>query len=343
MSIPIAETKVDFEALNLSAAEHRRVIIVGSGPAGYTAALYAARASLDVLVLRGAEPGGQLTTTPEVENYPGFAEGIGGFELMDQIEAQAKRFGAEVRYGTVTAADLEQRPFRLQVDGSQVLLADAVILSTGASARYLGLDNEKRLLGRGVSACATCDGAFFRDLEVAVVGGGDTALEEALFLTRLASRVHLIHRRGELRGSKILQQRLLSNPKIEVHWHRRVQDILGQERTSGLLLEDPRGGTEVEELAVDGVFIAIGHRPNTDLVSGQLKLDGQGYLVTEADSARTSRAGVFACGDVQDPVYRQAITAAASGCMAALDAERWLAVEQPEATSSAIDRVTVAA
>ena len=314
-------------------AEQRQVVVVGSGPAGFTAALYAARADLDVLVLRGAEPGGQLTTTPDVENYPGFPEGVGGIELMDKIEAQATRFGAEVRYGTVTEADLDARPFRLTVDGEQTILADAVIISTGASARYLGLDNEKRLLGRGVSACATCDGAFFRGVEVAVVGGGDTAVEEALFLTRFATRVHLIHRRGELRASKVLQQRLFKNDKVEVHWHRQVRDVLGDERVDGLQLEDPRNG-EVGTLPVGGVFIAIGHRPNTDLFKGQLELDANGYLVTEPGSTRTGREGVFACGDVQDPIYRQAITAAGTGSMAALDAERWLAEQETEAEAA---------
>lgn len=313
-----------FAGLDLSAVEHRQVVIVGSGPAGFTAALYASRAALDVLVLRGAEPGGQLTTTPDVENYPGFPEGVGGIELMEKIESQASRFGAEVRYGVVSAVDLQSRPFRLVVDEKKPITADSVIVSTGASARYLGLENERRLLGRGVSACATCDGAFFRDVELAIVGGGDTAVEEALFLTRFATKVHVIHRRGELRASKVLQQRAFAHPKIEFHWHRQVEDILGDERVDGLRLADPRTG-ETETLDVGGVFIAIGHRPNTSLFVDQLDLDDNGYLSTRADSTRTSREGVFACGDVQDPVYRQAITAAGTGAMAALDAERWLA------------------
>lgn len=316
-----------FDTFDEANAERRQVVIIGSGPAGFTAALYAARAELDVLVLRGDEPGGQLTTTPEVENYPGFTDAIGGFELMQKIEAQADRFGAEIRYGTVTAVDLEQRPFRLVVDEDHGIVAESVIISTGASARYLGLENEKRLLGSGVSACATCDGAFFRDVEVAVVGGGDTAIEEALFLTRFATKVHVIHRRGELRASKILEQRARKHEKIVFHWHRQVKDVLGDDRISGVLLEDPRSG-ETETLDLGGLFIAIGHRPNTDLFVDQLDRDANGYLITNPGSTHTNVDGVFACGDVQDPVYRQAITAAGTGTMAALDAERWLAEQE---------------
>ena len=329
---PLTEL-ADLLALNEGAGggdlEHRQLVIVGTGPAGFTAALYAARANLSPLVLRGAEPGGQLTTTTDVENYPGFPDGILGPELMERLEAQAVRFGAELRYGTVTSTDFSQRPFRLEVDGETTILADAVILSTGASAKYLGLANEKRLLGRGVSACATCDGAFFRDKEVAVVGGGDTALEEALFLTRFTDRVHLIHRRGELRGSKVMQERLFANDKIRVHWHRQVGDVLGEDRVEGLLLEDPRTGA-TEELPVEGVFIAIGHRPNTAFLDGALATDGAGYLLTDGASSRTDIPGVFACGDVQDSTYRQAVTAAGSGATAALDAERWLADQAAE-------------
>ncbi|MEM7586705.1 MAG: thioredoxin-disulfide reductase [Acidobacteriota bacterium] len=307
--------------------EHRQLVIIGSGPAGFTAALYASRANLDVLLLKGAEPGGQLTSTPDIENYPGFPESLSGFELMAKMESQAERFGAELRYGTVTELDLSNRPYRLVIDDETTITMDSVVLSTGASARYLGLDNERRLLGRGVSACATCDGAFFRDVEVAVVGGGDTAMEEALFLTRFATKVHVIHRRDELRASKILQDRAFAHPKIEFLWNRRVVDILGDDKATALRLADTVSGEE-STLDIGGVFIAIGHKPNTDLVRDVLELDDHGYLVTVPGSTHTNQEGVFACGDVQDPIYRQAITAAGSGAMAALDAERWLA-EQP--------------
>lgn len=314
--------------------ERRQLVIIGSGPAGFTAALYAARANLDVLQLRGAEPGGQLTSTPEIENFPGFPDGLSGFELMAKMEKQAARFGAELRYGHVTELDLETRPYRLTVDGEHRIETDAVILSTGASARYLGLENEKRLLGRGVSACATCDGAFFKDVPVAVVGGGDTAMEEALFLTRFATKVYVIHRRDAFRASRIMQQRVLANPKIEVLWNRRVDDVLGDDKVESLRLVDTVSG-EASTLELGGVFIAIGHRPNTGLVEGQLELDNSRYLVTEPGTTRTSKEGVFACGDVQDPVYRQAITAAGTGSMAALDAERWLAENGPVENSPA--------
>lgn len=307
--------------------ERRQLVIIGSGPAGFTAALYAARAELDVLVLRGPEPGGQLTTTPEIENYPGFPDILSGFELMAKMESQAERFGAEIRYGEVTDLDLSQRPYRMTVDGEDPVEAEAIVLSTGASARYLGLENERRLLGRGVSACATCDGAFFRDVEVAVVGGGDTAMEEALFLTRFATKVYVIHRRDQFRASRILQQRVLKHPKITVLWNRQVADVLGDEKVDGVRLENTEDGS-FSTLPLGGVFIAIGHRPNVDLVRDVLELDEHGFLKTLPDSTRTSLPGVFAGGDVQDPVYRQAITAAGTGAMAALDAERWLAEQE---------------
>ncbi len=309
-----------------AAPERHDVVIIGAGPAGYTAALYAARAGLDPVVFQGVEPGGQLMTTTDVENFPGFPEGILGPEIMERFKAQAVRFGADLRYGVVTGIDFSRRPFRLVVDEEQTVEARAVIVATGASARYLGLPNEKRLLGRGVSACATCDGAFFRGQEVAVIGGGDTALEEALFLTRFATRVYLIHRRGELRGSKIMQERALAHPKIQPVWRTVVADVLGGETVTGLRLQNVQTG-ETSELAVGGVFIAIGHKPNTEVFKGVLDMDPQGYLVTHADSTYTNVAGVFACGDAQDHVYRQAVTAAGTGCMAAIDAERWLAAE----------------
>ncbi|MCI0409150.1 MAG: FAD-dependent oxidoreductase, partial [Acidobacteria bacterium] len=263
-------------------------------------------------------------TTTDVENYPGFPEGIQGPELMQRFEAQAVRFGASLRYGVVTGVDFAQRPFRLLIDEKTPVLADAVIVSTGASAQYLGLENERRLLGRGVSACATCDGAFFQGEEVAIVGGGDAALEEALFLTRFASRIHLIHRREQLRASKIMQQRALTHDKITVIWNTVVEDVLGESEVEGLALRNVKTG-EASVLPVKGLFVAIGHKPNTDVFKAWLETDKLGYIQTRPGSTQTNIPGVFACGDVQDRVYRQAVTAAGSGCMAAIEAERWLA------------------
>ncbi len=319
MQAPPAISRFDF-----SGAEVRDLVIVGTGPAGLTAALYAARADLKPLVLQGPQPGGQLITTTDVENYPGFPGGILGPDLMMKMEEQAAHFGAELRYGSVSALDASCRPFRLVVDEETPLLARAVIISTGASAKYLGLESEQRLLGRGVSACATCDGAFFRGQDVAVVGGGDTALEEALFLTRLARKVYLVHRRRELRASKIMQERAMQNPKIEFIWNHTVDEILGDATVTGVRLRDVETQA-TRTLDVTGYFVAIGHKPNTEVFAGQLETDEAGYLCTKAGSAYTSVEGIFACGDVQDHVYRQAITAAGTGCMAAIDAERWLA------------------
>lgn len=298
------------------------VIIIGSGPAGLTAAIYAARANLTPLMIEGYEQGGQLMTTTEVENYPGFAAGIMGPELMIETRKQAERFGTRFVTRNVTKVDFSSRPFKIWVDEDQYL-AKTVIISTGASAKYLGLENERRLLGRGVSACATCDGAFFKNQEVAVVGGGDTAMEEANFLTRFASKVHLIHRRDEFRASKIMVERALKNPKVVVHYNSQLVDVLGEKGVNGIVLESTLSG-ERKEMKMDGVFIAIGHKPNTDLFKGLIKMNEVGYVLTEGKSTYTSVPGVFAAGDVQDPIYRQAISAAGTGCMAAIDAERWL-------------------
>ena len=307
-----------------AAVEHRNIVIIGSGPAGFTAALYASRANLEPLVLKGPEPGGQLITTTDVENFPGYPDGVMGPQLMQDLEQQAARFGADLRYGTVTAIDASARPFSLEVDEEITITADAVIVATGASAKYLGLQNEKRLLGRGVSACATCDGAFFRGQELAIVGGGDTAMEEALFLTRFATTVHVIHRRDSLRASQIMQDRALNHEKIQFHWNSAVVEVLGENEVTGVTLEDTRSGDR-RDLPVGGLFVAIGHAPNTDIFHGLLDMDENGYIKTQPDTTYTNVPGIFVCGDAQDHVYRQAITAAGTGCMAAIDAERWLA------------------
>lgn len=307
-----------------AAVEHRNIVIIGSGPAGFTAALYASRANLEPLVLKGPEPGGQLITTTDVENFPGYPDGVMGPQLMQDLEQQAARFGADLRYGTVSAIDASARPFSLEVDEETTITADAVIVATGASAKYLGLENEKRLLGRGVSACATCDGAFFRGQELAIVGGGDTAMEEALFLTRFATTVHVIHRRDSLRASQIMQDRALNHEKIQFHWNSAVVEVLGENEVTGVTLEDTRSGDR-RDLPVGGLFVAIGHAPNTDIFHGLLDMDENGYIKTQPDTTYTNVPGIFVCGDAQDHVYRQAITAAGTGCMAAIDAERWLA------------------
>ena len=298
------------------------VVIVGSGPAGLTAAVYTARANLHPVMIEGVGAGGQLMLTTDVENYPGFPDGILGPELMMLFREQAARFGAEFVASDVDRIDLSASPFRIGV-GDTEYLARTVIVSTGATARMLGIESEQRLLGHGVSTCATCDGFFFRDLPIAVVGGGDSALEEANFLTRFATNVTLIHRRKELRASKIMQDRVFANPKIDVRWNSVVDDVVGDTKLEAVRLRDTETDA-LSELPVSGMFVAIGHTPNTELFAGQLKLDENGYIVTEPDSTVTSVPGVFAAGDVQDHVYRQAITAAGSGCMAALDAERYL-------------------
>lgn len=305
-----------------------RVIIIGSGPAGLTAAIYTARASLEPLVIEGEpsstsdQPGGQLMLTTEVENFPGFPDGITGPELMVNFRSQAERFGAKFLTEKVTNIDFSSRPFKVWVRDTEYH-ADSVIVSTGARSLMLGLEEEQRLIGHGLSTCATCDGFFFRDQHIAVVGGGDSAIEEATFLTKFASKVTLIHRRDEFRASKIMQDRAFANPKIDVLWNHTVTKINGDDKVNGIEVTNTVGGT-VSTMPVTGLFIAIGHRPNTDLFAGVLDMDNAGYLQTQPDSSYTNIEGVFACGDVQDHTYRQAITAAGSGCMAAIDSERWL-------------------
>jgi len=307
------------------AEDLRNVIVIGSGPAGYTAALYAARADLEPLVLKGLEAGGQLMLTTDVENYPGFADGILGPELMDQMEKQAQRFGGEILPVHVTEVDVSQRPFVVKA-GDQTWRAKTLIVATGATARWLGIPGEEKLRGRGVSACATCDGFFFRDRELIVVGGGDTAMEEAMFLTKFASKVTIVHRRDAFRASKVMQDRVFANDKIEVLWNTVLDEIRGDDAVVGVAVRDVVTG-ETREIATDGVFMAIGHDPTTALFRDSLELDDAGYLVVQEPTTATSVPGVFAAGDVTDHTYRQAVTAAGQGCKAAIDAERFLTEE----------------
>jgi thioredoxin reductase (NADPH) len=303
---------------------HYRVIILGSGAAGLTAAIYAARADLEPLVIEGCQPGGQLTITTEVENYPGFAKGIMGPDLMEEFKKQALRFGTEMVFGDVTALNLKYRPFQIVI-GKENLTCDSLIVATGATAKLLGIESEKKLMGHGVSACATCDGFFFKDKKLAVVGGGDTAMEEATFLTKFADKVTVVHRRDALRASKIMQDRAVKNPKIGFIWDTVVDEVYGDPKAGGVTgvrLKNLKTGKS-EDFKTDGLFVAIGHEPNTKLFVGQLDLDPAGYIVTH-DGTKTNVLGVFACGDVQDHVYRQAVTAAGTGCMAAIDTERFL-------------------
>lgn len=303
-----------------------KCLIIGAGPAGYTAAIYTARASLSPVLYEGMQPGGQLTTTTDVENYPGFENGVSGQVLMDSMRAQAVRVGADLRTGMVTSADLSSRPFRLTIDGDREISAETLIIATGATAKYLGLPSEERLKGMGVSACATCDGFFYRGKDVAVVGGGDTACEEASYLAGLCRKVYMIVRRDVFRASAAMQERVLSLPNVEVLWNCSPKEVLGDLMTgvNGVRIERKNG--EVFDIAVDGFFLAIGHHPNSELFSRWVNVDSQGYIITEGKSSRTNVEGVFAAGDVQDPSYRQAVAAAGSGCRAAMDAERFLAL-----------------
>jgi thioredoxin reductase (NADPH) len=311
------------------------VVIVGSGPAGLTAALYAARADLKPIVFEGPEPGGQLMQTTDVENYPGYPEGVMGPKMMEDFREQAKRFGADCRYGMITDIKFDGRPYEMKVDEEHTIFAKSIIISTGASAKWLGLDSEQRLRGKGVSACATCDGAFFRDQHVIVVGGGDTAMEEATFLTKFASKVTVLHRRQELRASKAMQARAFNDEKIEFMWDTELHKVLGEEVVDGVEVIN----NETSEITtlddVTGVFIAIGHKPNTDLFKGVLTMDDVGYIKTKGESTRTDMEGIFASGDAMDPVYRQAVTAAGTGCRAALDAEKFLAEAEVSETAVA--------
>jgi len=312
--------------------KHYKLIIVGSGPSGLTAAIYAARAGLQPLIFEGAQPGGQLTTTTDIENYPGFPEGISGPELMEKMREQALRFGAESQYRMVRDVDLSQYPFRIRDDEGEGYEAEALIISTGASAKYLGLESESKLKGYGVSACATCDGFFYRDKDIVVVGGGDTALEEALYLTHFGKTVTIIHRRDEFRASKFMAKKALNHPKIRVKWDSVVEEVLGEPGPVGVTGVRIRNvkTQKTEDLPCSGFFVAIGHHPNTELFRDSLEQNETGYIITKGKSSQTSTAGVFACGDVQDPVYRQAVTAAGSGCMAAMDAERWLSEQESQ-------------
>lgn len=301
---------------------HYSVIIIGSGPAGLTAAIYTARANLNPLILEGNQPGGQLTITTEVENFPGFAEGITGPELMDEMRKQAVRFGATSKFEIATEVDLSAKPYKISAEG-QNYTADSVIIATGASARWLGIESEEKYKGFGVTACATCDGFFFKDREVIVVGGGDSAMEEATFLTKFASKVHIVHRREGFRASKVMLERAKRNEKIEFILNAVIEEVKGERNVESVILKNTQTD-ELSEMKIDGIFMAIGHIPNTQIFSGKINMDDTGYLQTDSGSTRTNIEGVFACGDVQDKIYRQAITAAGSGCMAAIDAEKYL-------------------
>jgi len=304
-------------------SEKIHCLIIGSGPAGYTAAIYAARANMKPVLYQGIQPGGQLTITTEVENYPGFPEGIQGPELMVHFEQQAKRMGADIRYGLATKVDFSSQPYKVEVDEEKWIEANAIIISTGASAKWLNIESEQRLNGYGVSACAVCDGFFFRGKEVAIVGAGDTAAEEALYLSKLTTNVHMFIRRGEMRASKIMQERVANTPNIKMYWNTETDEILGEKTVEGVRIKNNKTG-EKTEIPIKGFFVAIGHTPNSEIFKGSIDMDEAGYIKTIPGTSKTNLEGVFAAGDVQDKIYRQAVTAAGSGCMAALDAERYL-------------------
>ena len=304
-----------------------KCLILGSGPAGYTAAIYAARADLKPVIYQGLQPGGQLTITTEVENYPGYPDGVQGPEMMVDFQKQAERFGTDVRWGLATSVDLSSRPFKVTIDETKEVLAQTLIIATGASARWLGLESEQRLNGFGVSACATCDGFFYKGLDVAVIGGGDTACEEASYLSKLCKKVYLVHRRDELRASKAMQHRVMKAANIEIVWDSVPVEVLGEKTVDGVMLENVKT-KEKSRLGIQGFFVAIGHTPNSSIFKGILDMDNNGYLVTKPGTTRTNIPGVFAAGDIQDHVYRQAVTAAGTGCMAAIEAERFLSDEE---------------
>jgi thioredoxin reductase (NADPH) len=309
--------------MNTTPIAHHKCLIIGSGPAGYTAAVYAARANLSPVLYAGVQPGGQLMITTDVENYPGYPEGVLGPKMMEDFRLQAERFGTSIHYNTITKVALSAEKKLLWTDNDECISADALILSTGASAKWLGIEDEKRLYGAGVSACAVCDGFFYRNMDVAVVGGGDTAAEEATYLSKMCSHVHLLVRKDTMRASQIMQQRVLNTPNLTVHWNSETNRIVGNEFVEAVEIRNTVNGA-LKTVPIKGFFVAIGHQPNTDMFKGQLEMDSSGYLVTHGKSTKTNIEGVFAAGDVQDSIYRQAVTAAGSGCMAALDAERWL-------------------
>lgn len=310
----------------MEATERVHCLIIGSGPAGYTAAIYAARANLKPVLYQGIQPGGQLTITTEVENYPGYPEGVQGPQMMVDFEKQAARMGADIRYGIATKVDFSAQPFKVWIDDEKLMEADSVIIATGASAKWLGLESEQRLNGYGVSACAVCDGFFFRGKEVAIVGAGDTAAEEALYLSKLCTKVHMLIRRDVMRASKVMQERVMKAPNIQIHWNTETLEILGDQKVTGVKVKNNQTG-EITELPIQGFFVAIGHKPNSEIFKDYLDMDEAGYIKTIPGTTKTNIEGVFAAGDVQDKHYRQAVTAAGSGCMAALDAERYLSAK----------------